>query len=250
MFGIHRPVKKESLVFDGIPYTLYRSHRRTLSLQCKDTGELVVRAPYFCPARDIEKAIATHRDWILQKLEAIALAREESSRPETHYFDGALLPFGNGSLRLRLDTDPAAKNYTVTLHDRGGEEELLLRGASLPADTCKMLVSRWGRRYAAEVFRERLDEFAEALGVSYNTLTIKETKTRWGSCSALGNINLHWKLLMVPPRLQDYVIVHELCHRIELNHSAAFWAHVESVLPDYRERRAELRSLEKQILPW
>ena len=55
---------------------------------------------------------------------------------------------------------------------------------------------------------------------------------------------------MVPPRLQDYVIVHELCHRIELNHSAAFWAHVESVLPDYRERRAELRSLEKQILPW
>ena len=100
MFGIHRPVKKESLVFDGIPYTLYRSHRRTLSLQCKDTGELVVRAPYFCPARDIEKAIATHRDWILQKLEAIALAREESSRPETHYFDGALLPFFEKSVIL------------------------------------------------------------------------------------------------------------------------------------------------------
>ena len=250
MFGIHRPVKKEQLSFRGLAYTLYRTSRKTVSLQCKESGELVVRAPYLCTVREIEQVLDSRRDWIRTKQDAMARAREESDRPESHYFDGALLPFGNGSLRLRLDETPEAKNYTVTLHEKNGSFELVLRGAGLPAETCKKLVSRWGRKYAASVFRGRLEQFADVLGVSFGTLTIKETKTRWGSCSALGNITLHWKLLMVPHRLSDYIIVHELCHRFEMNHSAAFWSYVESVLPDYRERRAELRKIEKQILSW
>ena len=245
-----RPVRKEIARFEGLTYTLYRSSRKTISLQCKETGELVVRAPLFCSVKEVEAVLASHRDWIRTKLADIAKAREESDRPETHFFDGALLPFGNGSLRIRIEDDPDAKRYTVTLHEQDGKPELLLRGAELPAATCKILVSRWGRRYAGEVLRNRLNHWAAVLRVSYNAMSIKETKTRWGSCSALGNINLHWKLLMIPESLSDYVLVHELCHRFELNHSAAFWARVESVLPDYRERRNELRKIEKQILTW
>ena len=94
-----------------------------------------------------------------------------------------------------------------------------------------------GRRLAARVFAEKCRRFAAVMGVSYGTITIREQKTRWGSCSAKGNLNFNWKTVLMPEEIQDYLAVHELAHRIEMNHSPAFWAVVERVLPDYRERR-------------
>ena len=93
------------------------------------------------------------------------------------------------------------------------------------------------RRLAARIFAEKCRRFAAVMGVSYGTITIREQKTRWGSCSAKGNLNFNWKTVLMPEEIQDYLTVHELAHRIEMNHSPAFWAVVERVLPDYRERR-------------
>lgn len=83
--------------------------------------------------------------------------------------------------------------------------------------------------------------YARLMGVEYGRIAIKNTKTRWGSCSSLGNLNFHWKLVLMPPAILDYVVVHELAHRKEMNHSPRFWAEVEKVLPDYRERRKWLK---------
>lgn len=94
-----------------------------------------------------------------------------------------------------------------------------------------------GRRLAARIFSEKCRRFAAVMGVGYGTITIREQKTRWGSCSAKGNLNFNWKTVLMPEEIQDYLAVHELAHRIEMNHSPAFWAVVERVLPDYRERR-------------
>ena len=85
--------------------------------------------------------------------------------------------------------------------------------------------------------------YAEQMGVEYGRIAIKNTKTRWGSCSSLGNLNFHWKLVLMPQALLDYVVVHELAHRKEMNHSARFWAIVEQELPDYQKRRNELKKL-------
>ncbi len=98
-----------------------------------------------------------------------------------------------------------------------------------------------GRKQAAEVIKARCRYYAPVMGVSYGTVTIREQKTRWGSCSAKGNLNFNWKLVLMPPEILDYVVVHELAHRIQLNHSAAFWAEVGKILPDYKERRQWLK---------
>ncbi len=96
------------------------------------------------------------------------------------------------------------------------------------------------RREAARRLAERTAYFAERMGVTYGRITVRAAKTRWGSCSGRGNLNFHWKLILMPPEVLDYVVVHELAHRKEMNHSARFWAEVEKTLPDYRVRRSWL----------
>ncbi len=98
---------------------------------------------------------------------------------------------------------------------------------------------------ARQVVHERLEYWAPYCGVTYHRVAIRDTRRSWGSCSERGNLNFSYKLLFLSPCLRDYIIVHELCHRIELNHSPNFWREVERVLPDYRARRRALRQLEK-----
>lgn len=97
------------------------------------------------------------------------------------------------------------------------------------------------RELARQRITRRVEYFAPLVGVTYNRIFIKEQKTRWGSCSSLGNLNFNWKLILLNEELLDYVVVHELAHRKQMNHSPTFWAEVERVLPDYRERRRRLR---------
>lgn len=98
-----------------------------------------------------------------------------------------------------------------------------------------------GIRAARSRIAERAAYYAGILGVSYGRITIRDQKSRWGSCSSRGNLNFTWKLVLAPPEVLDYVVVHELCHRIEMNHSAAFWKQVERVMPDYQEHRRWLK---------
>lgn len=98
-----------------------------------------------------------------------------------------------------------------------------------------------GRARARRIFEEKCRIFSERMGVSYGRISIREQKSRWGSCSTQGNLNFNWKLALMPEEIQDYLAVHELAHRIEMNHSPRFWAVVERQIPDYRERRAWLK---------
>lgn len=102
-------------------------------------------------------------------------------------------------------------------------------------------VRREGIERAKRIFPERTAYFAKRMGVDYGRITIREQKTRWGSCSSKGNLNFNWKLVLLDPEILDYVVVHELAHRREMNHSKNFWKIVEAELPDYRERRRRLK---------
>ena len=97
------------------------------------------------------------------------------------------------------------------------------------------------RQAAREYIPKRADYFAQRIGVSYERIRIAEQKTRWGSCSSRGTLSFNWKLMLAPPKVLDYVVVHELCHLIEMNHSPRFWNLVEEIIPDYKEYRKWLK---------
>ena len=103
------------------------------------------------------------------------------------------------------------------------------------------------KELARTFVHERVKHFAGVYGFTYNRIAIRNTRRSWGSCSELGNLNFHYKIIFLPEALADYIIVHELCHLWELNHSKRFWAHVEAILPDYRERKKALDSVVNPI---
>ncbi len=95
---------------------------------------------------------------------------------------------------------------------------------------------------------ERVRHFAPLVGVTYGSITIRNQHTRWGSCSSKGNLNFNCLLMLTPDHVIDYVVVHELCHRLEMNHSARFWAQVERVLPNYRESLQWLKEHGQELI--
>lgn len=101
---------------------------------------------------------------------------------------------------------------------------------------------------ATQLIPERVKHFAPLVGVTYGRITIRNQKSRWGSCSAKGNLNFNVGLLLAPPEVLDYVVVHELCHRKEMNHSPKFWAEVSKLIPDYKQHEKWLKNNGRAII--
>lgn len=97
------------------------------------------------------------------------------------------------------------------------------------------------RKLAGQVLARKVEYYARQMQVTFGRITVRDQKTRWGSCSAKGNLNFNWRLVLAPEEVLDYVVVHELAHRKEMNHSQRFWSQVENVMPDYRSRRMWLK---------
>lgn len=103
-------------------------------------------------------------------------------------------------------------------------------------------------KLAKQVIPAKVAYYARLMGVTYGRITIRKQKTRWGSCSLEGNLNFNGLLMMVPPEVLDYVVVHELCHRLEMNHSSRFWSQVENVIPNYRKPRKWLKEYGSRLM--
>ena len=210
------------------PPKIIRSKRKTITLVVKPDGQLLVRAPKRTTKREINALIKKYADWI-EKKQAEALANQEKFSPhqfiagEEFYFLGKKYPLriGDNADNLTLDSEFQLKS-------------------SRQKDAEK-LFEQWYKKEARRIFTERMDFFAKKHGFHYAKLKLSSAKRRWGSCSESGNINLTWRLVMTPPEIIDYVIVHELCHLREANHSKAFWAQVADILPDYKQRRKWLK---------
>lgn len=156
----------------------------------------------------------------------------------------------DGTVEVRCPvwvSDQEAKNFAEEHRDwiRRKLKEVMERKEERITLTPEQV--RQYRQHARWLLAQKTWQWAQKMEVTYGKITIREQATRWGSCSGKGNLNFNWKLVLVPEELLDYVVVHELAHRREMNHSPRFWKLVEEQLPDYRERRRRLREYETEI---
>ena len=176
------------------------------------------------------------RDWVLSAIDKFSDAR--AKLPQRQYREGESFLFRGARYQLKLEKDAARRRIAVRLHD----EFLMLLlpeiGLKIDAGLARSAVESFYRGQAKAYLPARARELAETHGFKFEKARVKNQKTRWGSCSAKGNINLNLRLMMAPNAAIDYVIIHELCHLRELNHSPAFWALVASCCPDFRHWRA------------
>lgn len=114
----------------------------------------------------------------------------------------------------------------------------------------RKLLEKWYRKEAAVLLAEKAALYAGLLSVAYKEIHIKDQKSRWGSCSSLGNMNFNWRIIMAPESVCDYVVIHELCHLKHMDHSERFWKQVEGICPEYRQYRKWLREHGKELYPF
>lgn len=214
---------------------IIRSRRKTIALIIEGDGSLIVRAPL----RASEKTI---RDMVAQKAAWIARAQAKMRQnllPERRFVAGETFFLLGQPHLLKI---VQAQRVGLTF-EKG---EFLLAQKAQPR--AREAFSLWYKKMAASLFPARLEELAKKHNLHPKKVRISSARTRWGSCSTSGTISLTWRLIMAPPEVIDYVIVHELAHIRVKNHSKDFWSLVASLMPDYKKHlgwlKAHGRSLE------
>jgi predicted metal-dependent hydrolase len=216
---------------EAIRYIIKRSRRRgSITLIIDELG-LRVGAPWRASQRTIENQVRKHGAWVLRKL---AEWRERRAPPR-RWQDGETLMLLGEPLRLTLAPAPR-----LPIRDR----DRLFVGSSVqgPSDDVANQVIAWLRQQALACFHIRVAHYLPLLAVSAPEIRLSNARTRWGSCHGKGRISVNWRLIQVPLPLVDYVIVHELAHLREMNHSPRFWRTVGRVMPDYTARKREIRT--------
>lgn len=188
---------------------IIRSNRKTLAIQINPDLSVTVRAPMYAPQSDIERILREKESWIQKHIEKIR--EQEAKRKKTQGEKGEYGEF--------VERDYLTNEEIKKLADK-----------------------------ALQYIPKRVSYFAKQIGVTYGKIKIRNQKTRWGSCSSKGNLNFNCLLMLTPPEVIDYVVVHELCHRKEMNHSRVFWVEVEKVLPNYKEQVKWLKENGGQII--
>jgi predicted metal-dependent hydrolase len=254
---IHPQANRRVLLTDVlVEYQLRRGRRRTIGFAVGADG-LTVSAPHWTAQTDIDVALCEKARWIVTRL---AQARERAvqlAAARIDWHSGAVVPYLGAPVMLAVDPrGTGARGGTVlvppgpafgALPDSSQPRTLHL---PLPPDAApaqwRDTTAAWLKRQARRLFTARLDHYAPQLDVRWQRLSLSSARTRWGSASSTGSIRLHWRLIHMPLPVIDYVVVHELAHLREMNHSPRFWALVGAVLPDYATHR---RALRDTVLP-
>ena len=215
-----------------LTYTLKRTHRRrSIGLRIDDTG-LTVNVPLRVSEKWLLSVLQDKAQWVVKKLE-----HWQASKPQpVHWHDGQKISFVGTTLTLRV-----VASLFASLPQLSGSQLIVHVTDSANHGLIEQAVTQWYQREAELLFKQRVAHYVQLINVNPRSVKLSNARTQWGSCTADGNVRLNWQLIKMPLSLVDYVVVHELAHLVEMNHSPAFWGVVEKTIPEYLKLRRELQ---------
>ena len=224
-----------TLAGQRLTYTIRRNNRaRRIWIKVEDREGLVLVFPKWAKTSQAPDLIRKHRDWILGRIEQRA-AHLASAPPPLG--EGRTVSYRGRALPLRV-RNCACVNPSVEIH-RDSVVVRVPRDREAPVGE---VLAAFYREKAKEVFARRVQALAEAIGVKPKRVSVRDQKTRWGACTGRGTLTFNWRLLLAPPAVLDYVVVHELFHLRHANHGRRFWELVASHSPNFEAHRDWLRT--------
>ena len=212
-----------------LEYKIKFERRKTVSISINKDAEVIVKSPKYVSKKYIENFIVLKKEWIEKNLNKVIANKSKLKKD-----------FKNGEKFLYLGSQielfVSDKDFKFVKFD--GNNFIISKNN---INNAKELFYKFYRKKAKEIILQRIKYYTEKYNFKINNIKISSASTRWGSCSHNNNININWKLIMADLKIMDYVIVHELSHTIEHNHSKDFWKIVENIIPDYKERRLWLK---------
>jgi hypothetical protein len=228
-------MEKTKIEIDGQIYDIeiYRSIRRTISLEVGVEG-IKLRIPRRLSDTERDLFLEKHVGWLKKKLKARNHLNnhfdDENNQPDENKFTNRENEFTDGENETEFANDETDMNFA------GNQPR---KNNFPPYD----LLTSKEKSVIRQAFEERVAYHAQIMGITYGRISVRDQKTRWGSCSSKGNLNFNYRLYYMPQHLMDYVIIHELSHRRQMNHSKLFWAEVQKYCPNYKKCVNELKNV-------
>jgi hypothetical protein len=213
---------------------IIRSRRRTIALEVTPAATVIVRAPLRAPAEYIEEIIRQKSLWILRKMDEM---KRRPLSPCHEYAEGELFLFLGRSYPLQI-----VENVSMTIER---SDRLYVSSTLIP--DIRIQLKHWYIEEARKEIKARCMWFSLKTGHVPATIRITDARQRWGSCTNKGGLNFSWRLIQAPPEIVDYVVVHELVHISQPDHSKKFWAKVRKIMPDYEQSRNWLKDHERLL---
>jgi hypothetical protein len=235
-------IREGEITLNGetISYTVKRSTKaKYVRLEVRQETGLTVVIPRSYKLKQLPGLLEAKKKWILDKL--AKCGRVQSLSTEKELKSGDTIPYLGRDLEV-VTEENRGKADSVKL-----EQNRLVVTFGSASRRLNSLLEQWYRMQAAKLIKERANKLSAKLELTYNQLIIRGQKTRWGSCSHKGNLSFNWKLIMAPEPIIDYVIIHELVHLKEMNHTKKFWELVAKHCPQWREHRKWLREHETEL---
>lgn len=208
---------------DNINVKQIRSNRTTIALNVDSSGMVILRTPHNVNSKLIDDFITKNRDWIITRV------IESKRNIKTYNFTiGSSVPFMGEFYILKENSSLKSINM----------ESMFIE---LPSSTnIKKQLLAWYKSYCRKEILKLVNHYTELLEITYNRVFIKNQKTRWGSCSGKRNLNFNWKIILTKPSLINYLVIHEVCHLVEMNHSKRYWDLVKKYDKNFVSHRREL----------
>ena len=223
-------------------YTVRRSNRaRHLRINAHPDSGIEVVVPRRMSMKHVEPFVRQHQEWIDRQIIRLGLD-QPVELPETIH-----LRMVDEHWQVKYQTGQSSQ---YRLKANSNQLKLTITGPEKDTNACRDKLRQWLRQQAKIHFPRRLTALSQHAELKYQKLSIRTQRTRWGSCSSAGNINLNDRLLLLPAELTDYVMLHELCHTRHLNHSPLFWQLVKAHVPNYKAQEKQLKQTQQYLPVW